>query len=276
MACGSEKISKSPAILMPFIADRVFDWGPVEVSKEWGLESIKSGIAHCRVNSIGCGDCSTIFLDLRFGKEQVARLYKDYRGDEYNNKRIMYEPGYKQKLNIFETQYPYLAEAESWIQQYISPKNVLDWGGDNGFNSLFKDSGCELFIYEISGVLLEDGINSFSKDRSDITFDLITCNQVLEHVPDPQEVLTEITALMKPGTWLYFDLPFEKIMQEQLPIAERLKLKRHWHEHINFFTLEGIKKLVNRSRLDAVDLRVASAINEPGKELIFQVICRKR
>lgn len=276
VACGSKNLIKSPSILMPFIADRVFDWGPVEISEEWGIRCIKSGIANCRVNSIACVDCSTIFLDLRFGDEEIERLYRGYRGEEYNTKRVTYEPEYRKKLQAFQVRYPYLAEAEHWIKQRTNPKTVLDWGGDSGFNSMFKDAGSKLYIFDVSGVSLEDGIKSFSKDGSDVNFDLITCNQVLEHVPDPLEVLNKIDAMMASGTWLYFDLPFENIMKGDMPITERLKLKRHWHEHINFFTADGIKKLVNRAKLKFVDLRVVSASNNPGKDMIFQVLCRKR
>jgi len=276
IACGSENLIKSPAVLSPFIADRVFDWAPVEINQEWGLDSIKSGMAYCRVNSIGCEDCSSIFLDLRFGDEEIIKLYDNYRGDDYNSLRIMYEPNYKQKSEVFEKRYPYLSDAEAWIAQHITPKTILDWGGDSGFNSMFKHTGAELYVHDVSGVLLEDGVKSFTKDGGDVIFDLITCNQVLEHVPNPLELLIEINAVMKSGSWLYLDFPFEKIMQQDLPVTELLKRKRHWHEHINFFTEDGVEKLINRAKFDFVDLRTVSASLNPGKDIIFQVLCRKR
>ena len=85
-----------------------------------------------------------------------------------------------------------------------------------------------------------------------IDFDLVTCNQVLEHVPEPLKILEEISTVMSPKTWLYFDLPFEKIMQGNADLEVRLKQKKHWHEHINFFSAKGIKKLVDMAGLNSV------------------------
>ena len=175
-ACGSEKITKSPAILAPFIADRVFDWAPIEITAEWGLRSINSGFAQCRVNSVGCYDCASIFLDLRFDNEEVQRLYHDYRGHEYTSCRIKHEPDYKTKSEQFNFRYPYILGAESWIKSYISPKSVLDWGGGNGFNSMFKYAGNESYVHDVSGVSIGSGIKSFSNHDCDVVFDLVTCN----------------------------------------------------------------------------------------------------
>ena len=275
-ACGSEKVSKSPAILAPFIADRVFDWAPVEITAEWGLKSTKVGVAHCRLNSVGCHDCASIFSDLRFCAEEVEKLYRDYRGHEYTSSRTAYEPEYKAKAKTLHSRYPYLLDAESWIKGYLTPQSILDWGGGNGLNSMFKYAGNELYVHDVSGVAIGRGIKSFFEHDCDVNFDLVTCNQVLEHVSEPLNVLTEIKRLMSDDTWLYFDLPYEKIMHDSIPIIERLKRKRHWHEHINFFTEKGVRQLVNRADLNVIDLRIVSATDTPGEDLIFQTLVRKR
>ena len=61
------------------------------------------------------------------------------------------------------------------------------------------------------------GLRRYCEKNVNIDFDLVTCNQVLEHVPEPLKILEEISAVMSPKTWLYFDLPFEKIMQKCRP-----------------------------------------------------------
>ena len=44
--CFSEDLSSSPAILMPFISHRAFNWRPVVIDETWGLNSIKKGNAY--------------------------------------------------------------------------------------------------------------------------------------------------------------------------------------------------------------------------------------
>lgn len=36
------------------------------------------------------------------------------------------------------------------------------------------------------------------------TFDVVTCMEMLEHVPDPSSVVTACAALVKPGGWVFF------------------------------------------------------------------------
>jgi hypothetical protein len=39
------KLLHSPAILMPFLAKRIFNHEPVEITEKWGLRDIPRGIA---------------------------------------------------------------------------------------------------------------------------------------------------------------------------------------------------------------------------------------
>lgn len=36
------------------------------------------------------------------------------------------------------------------------------------------------------------------------SFDVVTCMEMLEHVPDPQSIVTACAALVKPGGWVFF------------------------------------------------------------------------
>ena len=49
VCCGGDRLSRSPAILMPFIAARIFDWYPVEIDEGWGLNTIQKGTAYSYV-----------------------------------------------------------------------------------------------------------------------------------------------------------------------------------------------------------------------------------
>ena len=131
IACGSANLLSSPAILMPFIAERALGWGPVEITEDWGLDTVPTGHAVCRVNTRACDNCGTMFLDLRFGEDEMSNLYSDYRGSDYNALRVKYEPGYQAKTSAFNERASWLDETEDWIESKIGkPGTVLDWGGD--------------------------------------------------------------------------------------------------------------------------------------------------
>ena len=64
-------------------------------------------------------------------------------------------------------------------------------------------------------------------------------------------------------------------MQDDISIAKRVALKRHWHEHINFFSENGLNKLVTKAGMEVVASRVYSPINNQTGGAIFQFICAK-
>lgn len=61
------------AILMPFISHRVFNWRPVIIDDSWGLNTIPKGTLYSICNTLCCGDCGLIFLDLRFSDSEMTK-----------------------------------------------------------------------------------------------------------------------------------------------------------------------------------------------------------
>ena len=100
VCCQGTNLNRSPAILMPFVASRVFGWEPVEITAEWGLRDIRQGFAYPLCNSVQCADCGVLFLDIRFDDAEMSALYADYRGDAYTALRERFEPGYTIPLHI--------------------------------------------------------------------------------------------------------------------------------------------------------------------------------
>lgn len=62
-------------------------------------------------------------------------------------------------------------------------------------------------LREIHGNLsfLNESIETLSCDNN--SFDVIICNQVYEHVPDPQYLIAEIYRILRPGGYCYFAGP---------------------------------------------------------------------
>jgi predicted Zn-ribbon and HTH transcriptional regulator len=81
--CNSKKIISYPAILMPFISHRVFNWMPSKIDTTWKLKTIKKGNAYSLSNTQSCKQCGMLFLDIRFNDEQMSKLYNGYRDKKY-------------------------------------------------------------------------------------------------------------------------------------------------------------------------------------------------
>ena len=48
ICCHSQDLAKAPAVLMPFVAYRVFGHEPLEILPEWGFRDLRPGMAYTR------------------------------------------------------------------------------------------------------------------------------------------------------------------------------------------------------------------------------------
>lgn len=274
VACGSVSLASSAAILMPFVADRALGWGPVTIGPEWQLQTIPAGYACTRVSSLLCRACGHLFMDLRFGAAEMENLYAGYRGAEYLALRETYEPGYSVQNARFHRQIAYLAQIESLLAPHLpdSPA-VLDWGGDSGINTPFRSCSRLCHVFDISGVDTMEGATAITAEqlRSE-RYDLIVLSHVLEHVPWPLDLLEEVKGAMSADTLLYVEVPYEQLMQGEGTDDARLTSKRHWHEHINFFSITSLDALLSRAGLTVLQLVDTPAADTiPGA--VLQAIC---
>lgn len=260
ICCGNQNLERSSAVLMPFLAKRVFDHEPVEIAAEWGLRDLRSGMAYSLCSTLECLDCGVIFLDYRFSDTELSRLYKDYRGTEYNALRVRFEPGYAATATTYQGRAAYLDAVESILAPYLPARPaVLDWGGDTGVNTLFRFSASMLHVYDISGVEPCAEATRVSLEVCHATaYDLVTCSQVLEHVSYPIEMLAAIRAVLRPHSLLYLEVPLEDIFRQATSGYARGTQKRHWHEHVNFFSPFSLQAMAH-----ACDLQVVASQTLP-------------
>lgn len=256
ICCGGERLHRSPAVLMPFVALRVFGHEPVEISADWGLRDLRQGMAYTLCASLQCQECGALFLDYRFTDEQMAALYHNYRDDLYYAQRIRFEPDFAGVREHFIHRAAYLDEVEAWLAPRLpEAPAILDWGGDTGINSLFRERNRLLHIHDISGVRLVPGAEHVDLGQiGQNEYDLVTCSQVLEHVPFPMELVEQILPAVGPQTLLYLEVPCEGLMHQYPGSLELAPLKRHWHEHVNFFTETSMRRLLERLGLEIVDV----------------------
>jgi hypothetical protein len=260
---------------MPFISHRVFNWRPVVIDDSWGLNTIKNGTAYSICNTLCCTNCGLIFLDYRFSDSEMSNLYKNYRDDEYVNLREFYEPGYKVRNQIILEGNKYLPLVEEFLKPHLKfPISILDFGGDTGKNTPFRDGENKIDIYEISGIETLPHTNLITKvDALNNKYDLVICSNVLEHVSFPNLVIDELEILMNKDSLLYVELPYEDIMKTGESIEVYLN-KRHWHEHINFFSKQSIIEMFKKTRFQVISLETLN-VNAGGKNVsLFQILCK--
>lgn len=276
VCCGGTSFDKVPAILMPFVAHRAFGWAPVTIDASWGLKTVPEGRAFSLCNSLLCRDCGLVFLDIRFDDEALSRLYADYRGEAYTRLRDSYEPGYRLRNAGLQQGCTYLSDIENFLRPLLpNSLKVLDWGGDTGINTPFKGQSNDVHVFDISEVSPLPGILHVSFEEA-LThrYDLVVCSNVLEHTPYPASTLAKISQVMNEHSVLFLEIPHEVLMKSHATGEERLKAKRHWHEHVNFYTDTALQSLVSACGLSVLKFEEKNIVSDHADFHQFFVACK--
>jgi len=237
VCCGNSDLQRDPAMLMPFVAQRIFDWKPFMI---FGLRDVPNGMAYALCSTLRCNQCGLMFLDMRFNNDEMRRLYRDYRGKEYTELRDSHEPGY-----TFRNQRLIHENHKGIVEEFLTvgniPRSILDYGGGDGTKTPFTSRAQICDVYDIGdGPVLTGNKVQLLEGQ----YDLVVCAHVLEHVPQPQVCLYEIRQVMHTESMLYIELPLEDMGP-----------KHHWHEHINFFTKASLYCLLERSGFEVIAYR---------------------
>lgn len=272
VCCGNDSLLSSPAILMPFVAHRVFGWSPVNIDSSWGLRTISNGKAYTICSSLLCKQCGLLFLDMRFSEEEMTKLYSGYRNEDYCKLRENYEPGYFIYNDYCNKECSYLSKVEEFLSPYLqSPLSILDWGGFDGHNTPFKGKSKNIDIYDISEVKVIKGVSKVTKVQTYYNkYTLVICSNILEHVPYPSDILFDIKKAMSRNTILYIEVPFEELMRKKNGF--KVTEKRHWHEHINFFSKKSLIDLLGYCGFKILNIAELNITYYQGKTAtVFQV-----
>jgi hypothetical protein len=277
ICCDGARLSRTPAVLAPFLACRIFGYEPAEITADWGLRDIKSGHAYTMCHSLECADCGMLFLDMRFDDEEMSGLYHGYRDEDYTATRDRLEPGYAERNKHFQAGNRYTPMVEQFLAPHLpAAPRVLDHGGDTGRNTPFRGRAEAHHVYDISGLPPIAGAKIVSlEDAKRQTYDLIVSSQVLEHVSAPAWLLREMVALMGDETMIYLEVPHEELIRAATPGAAVGAQKRYWHEHINFYTERSLEALLRGAGLAEV-ARQSTPVEAGGRRPhIFSVLARR-
>lgn len=131
----------------------------------------------------------------------------------------------------------------------LPPGKLLDLGAGGGpYRATCLDQGYSYYSQDycqLPEALLKQGsyapidlvCDAASLPLEDHFFDYVLCSEVLEHVTNPQQVISEISRVLKPGGKLLFSVPY-LTPAHQLPFC-----------YVSGFTAQWIFKVFNDNNL---------------------------
>ena len=292
LICGSDNITSTDTIVSDFVMARI---APNE------KENYKTKLCFCK-------ECSFAFYEYRINSEEEQALYKNYRDSEYQKTREKSECWYTEKINnLLNNDSTSINEQKRVIRKILNDngvmniKSALDYGGNEG-KTFFDEIGTEnKYVFDISGVPTLKGvenISDFSK-LSDYRFDFIMCNMLFEHLADPMSLMGTLKDIGDENTIYYIEVPSENpfVSGNKHSIANNLKLvfnphfsffklvkyyfkKRKdpfmtMHEHINFYTADSMKRMIDLSGFTCIDIQENEEDTAIGRQTVLSALFKK-
>ncbi|EQA36939.1 putative methionine biosynthesis protein MetW [Leptospira inadai serovar Lyme str. 10] len=214
---------------------------------------------------VRCLICNHVFSTYK--QEEHFENYWDAEESEYD-------------LNWWDTAHREIYK--DFITSFLTEPNgkILDVGCGLGFFiKMLQDERpeWEAFGYEISksAVKFARKRNGLKNVRSGIvqasglpkeSFDIITLWDVLEHIPKPQDLLTYLFTLLKPGGFLFIqtpNFPVQLLKAKLKVLVKGMVSDGHYLEakdHINDYSEETIKLLSKQCGFSSVDFTILKPI----------------
>lgn len=204
--------------------------------------------------------------------EELEAFYKDlYFGEGSQNQ---YARDYTEK----EILHKYLDCKEAIEISGLAAGSLLDVGcGEGYFLKYFGDQGWQVrgLDFTADGVerhfpellgKLETG-NLFDlltrEAESGAKYDMVVCNNVLEHVIDPLKLLDDLKRVVAPGGVVRLAVPNDGSWLQQLVVELDLAREDFWvcpPEHLSYFTVESLQDLLGKMGWRTLDLLTAFPI----------------
>ena len=196
-----------------------------------------------------CSHCGTIFTRNPVAPEMLEDLYDHY----YDAARFEIPPVVAQSLErqvlVFEA--------------FRATSRILDIGfGEGGLLQIAEKYGWQCYGTEISPRSLEYGeergwiVTDKAADDPRFllqSFDVVTMIELLEHVPNPREILQAAVRWLRPGGLLYLTTPNAKSLNQRV-------LGLEWSvvsppEHLALWTPKGVRHLLAKLGFEDLQIR---------------------
>jgi SAM-dependent methyltransferase len=170
-----------------------------------------------------CLECGFTFHGRGLSTEEVESYYKSYRDEKYFKDRNACEPFYTRKVHDEHEKWKGSKDRRLALSKFFSKHNILvdninnlsilDYAGGTG--RLIADMPGIKNVFDVSGEQSALGVEKLSSiDLNLKLFDLVVCAQVIEHVTDPKGVAEYLYGLVKPGGYLYVEVPCQETWRD--------------------------------------------------------------
>lgn len=216
--------------------------------------------------------CGLLWLDPSPITEDLPILYRSYFTHEGENENqslasrlrpALY--GLYKGIKYIPSSIAGLSKAQEEIRcmflNELKPGKVLDVGcGDGKFLNLMRRLNWEVYGLDFDPKAIESAKSKYGLDLHtgdlqsanfpDNNFDAVTLSHVIEHVPDPIELLKEVRRVLKPGGRLSVTTPNAHSFGHQ-------QFQRYWigldpPRHLQVFTLAALGKCAQQAGLGKV------------------------
>ncbi len=206
-----------------------------------------------------CADCQLVFVTPRWSDEALHDVYNEdyWRSDSPKTK------GYADYASESELYLKTFRRRTRLVRQYLPAKaRILDVGCAAGFFlRVMREHGHDVRGVELSQAIAQEAIRDLGEDRVWVgtldsvpedregyakgSFDLVTMWDVIEHVADPQEILRQARAMLKPGGHLLIET-------QNVDSRFARMLGPKWHhfkheEHIYHFNPKTVREVLDQA-----------------------------
>lgn len=213
-----------------------------------------------RFRLVKCKNCGLVYLSPGPTKKNSSKYYPQ-------------ETYWSPKRNAFKTYY----HLYNFIFSEIKKGRILDIGAGTGlFLSYFKKKGWDVTGVEVSATACKAAkkffnINLITGDLLNIklpskSFDLVTLNNVIEHLHDPKNTLIKIHKLLDENGLIMISCPNIKGFGAQL-------FKKKWYgidspRHLYQFERRTLEKILTESGFEAV--KFTNNFRRHNYEILFE------
>jgi hypothetical protein len=219
----------------------------------WVVNRMLSGaiqdLPECKINR--CLACNYAGVNYRFTRDEETVYYKDYmkQGSEYVNQRNL--DWLARHFDSSEHKTSRRTMAVGVLTKAIDLNQIssmVDFGGNTGDMIPLELNHAQRYVVDVESRTLANGVVSVTSPKESGLVDLVMCSHTLEHVSDIKGTMDAIKSYMKPGSWLYVEVPLED--------PQYFKSNYSFHEHINLFTEPSLERLMQISGFECQPVEI--------------------
>ncbi|HIP33321.1 MAG TPA: class I SAM-dependent methyltransferase [Bacteroidia bacterium] len=183
----------------------------------------------------------------------MMSLSKIYDKNYFNGKTSNYKGGYK-----YEVYYPFHKAVAEGIFEIFKPRKILDVGCAMGYLvKAFQELGVDACGIDISEYAIKNGVvrNLILGDATSIpfkdgSFDLVIALDLIEHLKNPEEFISEVYRILKPNRYFVVKTcsPSSKDAKAD-PTHVTILTEKEWEtmfKRFNFVRLKNYEREIRR------------------------------